>query len=103
MSDATYEDLRLYTLPKTDHPRLVEQRARTAKWALDCAPEVREELLGEGRLEGERSSLRRVLARRRLPLTAEDGARIDACTELATLERWLEQAVDAASTAEALR
>jgi hypothetical protein len=100
---AAHEDLRLYTIPKTDHPRLLEQRARTAEWALETSPETREKVLREGRLEEARSSLRRVLARRRLLLTAEDGARIDACTELATLERWVEQAVDAASTADALR
>jgi DNA-binding transcriptional ArsR family regulator len=64
----------------------------------------------QGRREGEkkgrvveaRNAVRRVLARRALPLDAEHAARIDACTDLATLERWLDQAVAAASTAEAL-
>jgi len=44
-----------------------------------------------------------VLARRKLPLTAEEEARIDACTNLPTLERWLDQAVEAKSAAEALQ
>jgi DNA-binding transcriptional ArsR family regulator len=64
----------------------------------------------QGRREGEkkgrvveaRNAVRRVLARRGLALDAEHAARIDACTDLATLERWLDQAVAAASTAEAL-
>jgi hypothetical protein len=107
MSDAALEDLRLYTIPKTDNPRLLEQRARTAKWALECAPEVREELVGEGRLEGQladaRSSLRDILDVRGLALSAEDEARIDACKELDTLRRWRKQAVLAASAADALR
>jgi hypothetical protein len=99
MSDAALEDLRFYTIPKTDHPRLLEQRARTAEWALECAPEVRDELLAQQA----RASLRRILARRKLLLTQEDEAQIDACADRATLERWLDQAVDAASAAEALR
>jgi hypothetical protein len=56
-----------------------------------------------GRLVEARSALRRVLARRKLALAAEDGARIDACTELATLERWHDQAIDAQSADDALR
>ena len=50
-----------------------------------------------------RGALRRVLARRKLTLSAEDEARIDACADLATLERWLDQAVDAPTAAEALK
>jgi hypothetical protein len=56
----------------------------------------------KGRLVGARNAVRRVLARRDLPVDAQDAARIDACTDLATLERWLDQAVAAASTTEAL-
>ena len=50
-----------------------------------------------------RSVLRRVLTRRKLATTAEDEARIDSCTDLATLERWLVEASTAADAAEALR
>jgi hypothetical protein len=52
---------------------------------------------------GERSALRRVLAVRKLVLSAEQERLIDACTDLATLGRWLDQAVFATSAAEALR
>jgi len=63
--------------------------------------------LEEGRQEGQlneaRAALRRVLATRKLALSAEQEAQIDACEELPRLERWLEQAVTAAGTEEALR
>jgi hypothetical protein len=51
----------------------------------------------------EQAALRRVLARRRLALTVDEEARIDGCQDAATLERWIEQAVDAASAADAFR
>ena len=56
-----------------------------------------------GRLVEARGALRRVLARRKLALSPEDDARIDAGADLAELERWHDQAVDAASAADALR
>src|SRR5262249_29811843 len=61
--------------------------------------------LGEdfGLEKGERSALRRVLAVRKLPLSTEQERQIEACTDLATLRRWHDQAVVAASTVEALR
>ena len=57
----------------------------------------------QGRLLEARAALRRVLARRVLALSTEDEARIEACADLATLERWLDQAVVVSSAAEALR
>ena len=56
-----------------------------------------------GRLEASRSALRRVFARRKLSLSPEMSARIDACADLAVLERWLEEAAVADSVEEALR
>jgi len=56
-----------------------------------------------GRLEEERATLRRVLALRKLELKADGEARINACTDLATLQRWLDQAVLAATAEEALQ
>jgi hypothetical protein len=44
-----------------------------------------------------------VLALRKLALDAEGEARIDACNDLSALRRWLDQAVLAGSTAEALQ
>lgn len=65
-------------------------------------PSYKEDLIGEGRLAEARSALRRVLVRRRFVLRPEEDARIDACRDLATLERWLDQAVTAGSVGEAL-
>jgi predicted transposase YdaD len=57
----------------------------------------------EGRLEEERATLRRVLALRKLGLNADGEARINACMDLATLQRWHDQAVLAATADEALQ
>ncbi len=57
----------------------------------------------EGKLEQARAALRRVLARRGLTLGPEDDARIEGCWNLATLERWLDRAITAASASEALQ
>jgi len=61
----------------------------------------------EGREEGgqahARATLRRVLSLRKLALSRQDEARIDTCTDLATLDRWIDQAMAAQSAAEALR
>jgi hypothetical protein len=78
-----------------------------AKVKAEVEAKVKAELAAEaaakGRVAEARSALRRVLARRKLALSAEEEARIDACNSLSTLERWLEQAVEAKSTAEALQ
>ena len=54
-------------------------------------------------LSAARGALRRILARRGIALRPEDSARIDACADLATLERWLEEAAVASRAEEALR
>jgi hypothetical protein len=51
--------------------------------------------------KGEQRALKRVLARH--GLTPAQVAQIDACTDLETLERWLDQSVTAATADEALR
>jgi hypothetical protein len=74
-----------------DFEQLVEQQTR--------------KLMDLGRTEGLRSgeqrALKRVLARR--GLTPAQAAQIDSCTDLETLERWLDQSVTAATADEALR
>ena len=64
--------------------------------------EGRKEGRDEGRLTQARVDLRRVLAVRDLTPSPTDEARIDACTDIATLERWHDQAVVARTAAEAL-
>jgi len=56
-----------------------------------------------GQLAASRAALRRVLGRRGLTLTPHQNARIEECSDLAMLERWLDQAIDAPSAAQALR
>src|SRR5262245_28341058 len=99
MSVAVYNDLIRFVLAEPEDDFMAERQKQTVRVFLDLAPEVTAEVVSKA----DRATLRRVLARRKLPLSAADQARIDACTDPATLERWLEQAVDAASTAEALR
>ncbi|WP_438027366.1 hypothetical protein [Sorangium sp. So ce233] len=55
-----------------------------------------------GRLVEARALLRRLLARR-FALGADELARIEACDDLATLERWLDQSLSAETAADALR
>jgi hypothetical protein len=56
-----------------------------------------------GRRAEERGTLRRVLALRKLAVSPEQDEQIGACTDLATLRRWLDQAIFALSAAEALQ
>ena len=68
---------------------------------------LRDEGRMEGRMEGEvlggRRLLRRVLAARQLVPNRAEAARIDACDDFSTTERWIEQAMTAQSVGEALR
>lgn len=61
----------------------------------------------EGREEGREAALRvairRVLARRSLPVSAMASAKLDTCSDCATLERWLDDAVVAASADDVVR
>ncbi|HEU4532874.1 MAG TPA: hypothetical protein VFS00_02105, partial [Polyangiaceae bacterium] len=63
--------------------------------------------LGQARVEGQlvqaRSVVRRVLAARKLKPSPADETKLDACADLATLDRWLEQALTAETAAEALK
>jgi hypothetical protein len=59
--------------------------------------------LKKGRRAEERGALRRVLALRKLAVSPEQEQQIDACTDLPTLRRWLDQAIFALSAAEALQ
>jgi hypothetical protein len=47
--------------------------------------------------------LRRVLAGRKLTPSKDDDGRINACTDLATLERWHDRAITATSISDVLR
>jgi hypothetical protein len=66
-----------------------------------------EEILDKGRNEGlllhARATLHHMLARRSLVRSSQDEARIAACTDVAVLDRWIDQALEAQSVADALR
>lgn len=107
MSDPVYKEMNGWLSAKSYSPMMRGRKERTARAILEGVPEVREELVDEGRNEGRlaeaRDALRRVLALRKLAPNSDDEARIEACTDLATLHRWHDQAIDAPSAAEALR
>lgn len=83
-------------------PELREQWHWLVDRIFELDPTVGEKIRDRGRHEEARKALRRVLARRNLVLSPQQDARIEACAELAVLERWLDQAVTAGSAEEAL-
>ena len=100
MEQANLEPVIIEDLVKFGEDRGYE-RGRLEGEALGRLDEQRATL--HRRLEEARVTLRRVLALRKLGLTADGEARIDACTDFATLQRWLDQAVLAATADEALQ
>jgi hypothetical protein len=57
----------------------------------------------EGRLEGTREALLRLMARAGIALTEDERARIEACTDAASLDRWLDNILGAKTAADVLR
>ena len=107
MSTSTAEELVNYIRKFADDPEIRDRQRWVTKLELKLDPELNEQVTGESRDEGHllglRTALRKVLTQRSLPLSAEDATRIDACNDLTTLERWIGQAIAAATTEEALR
>lgn len=103
MSQNAYEAFeRLLEMPP-DTPLMAERWRMALEHDLARSPEVREKIVAEARLAEVRADLRDVLDVRGLSLDAADSARIDACTDLAQIKRWLKLAVVAKTAAEALR
>jgi hypothetical protein len=105
MSMPTREEL-LWRFGKVDDPEIEARRQHILRVLLDASPETKQELIEQGIAAGQlsqaRAALRRVLVRRRLASSKDDDARIDACTDVATLERWHEQAFAATTVRDAL-
>ncbi len=105
MSTLAREEL-LWRFGKAEDPEVEARRQHILKVLLEASPETRQELIDEGRLEGRlteaRAALRRVLVHRQLTPSQDEDARIEACTDLATLERWNDRAVTAVSVSDAL-
>jgi len=101
MSMPTREEL-LRRFAPVDDPEIEARRQHILQVLLDMDPQTQQRLQLEGRLTEARAALRRVIARRQLSPSKDDDARIEACTDLATLERWHDQAVTAVSISDAL-
>jgi hypothetical protein len=109
MSMPTREEL-LRRFGPVEDPEIEARRQHILKVLLEQDPKMRQQLIDtgiekgllEGRLTEARVALRRVLARRQIMLSTDDEARIDACADLATLERWLDRAITAVSASDVL-
>ncbi|WP_242516716.1 hypothetical protein [Sorangium cellulosum] len=101
MSPWTREELER-RFARSDDPEIEARRQEILQTLLAHSPDVKRQIIGEGQLIEARAVLRRVLARRGLALTSTQEAQIDGCSDLATLERWHDQAVTASSAEEAL-
>ena len=79
--------------------------ARRAVEALMDIPNFRDRSAWykEGREQATRDAIARVLARRGLALDPSHQARLAECSDMVTLDQWLDEAVSAASAEEALR
>ena len=106
----TEEEFRRRFAPKED-PEDEARRLQVVRLMLDIVPSVKQELIEEGvekgiekgRLAEARAVLRLILEQRGLSLDPTQEARIDACNDLEYLQRWLRQAITAASGDEALK
>lgn len=109
MSMPTREEL-LWRLGPIGDPQIEARRQHILQVLLEQDPKTKQQLQREGQQEGRlaglligtRDSLRRVLAGRQLTPSKDDDARIEACTDLATLERWHDRAITAASISDVL-
>jgi len=72
-----------------------------AKWAEGKAEGLAEGL-AEGEVKAKREAVYRLLLRAGLAVTDDDRARIEACTDPATLDRWFDNVLGARSTADVL-
>jgi hypothetical protein len=117
------EEMRAYGLKRGETEEERERNRRTAKLVLLMAPEVRDEILLDGKMLGlkegkklgldegakagkveeARKAVERVLRRRGLAVSEAQAAQLAACHDLDTLERWLDLAITATSADEALR
>ena len=105
MSTLVRKDL-LWTFGKIEDPEIEAREQEIFEVLLEARPHRQQKLIEKGRLEGRlveaRAALRRVLVQRQLTPSQDEDARIEACTDLATLERWLDRAVTVASVSDAL-
>jgi hypothetical protein len=80
-------------------PEQVARRRALGQLILQSDPDLARPFEDKARLAAARSALRRVFARRGLVVSPADDARVEACTDVALLERWLDEAVVAKTAA----
>ncbi|MGK3995895.1 hypothetical protein [Sorangium sp. So ce1024] len=80
--------------------RLIDRGIREGE--LKGMREGRLEGVREGKLEGKRDTLLRLLARAGIVLGEDESARIQTCTDVATLDRWIENVLAAKTATEVL-
>jgi hypothetical protein len=97
MSMPTHQEL-LTRFGPADDPEIEARRQQILKALLEASPQTKQQLIGEGT----RDALRRVLAYRQLTPSKDEDARIEACTDLATLKRWFDRALTAVSVSDVL-
>jgi hypothetical protein len=105
MSAPAREDL-LWRFGKADDPEIEARRQHILQVLLEASPEAQQQLIDKGWLEGlaaARAALRRVLVHRQLTPSKDEEARIEACTDLATMARWQDRAFTAVSVSDALQ
>ena len=83
-----------------ERAKMAEQDARGALTI--ARQEGMEEGESRGKIEGKIEALLRLLARAGIALTEEERARIQACTDTAALDRWLDNVVGAKTAADVL-
>lgn len=71
--------------------RIMDQQAETRA----TFPPFAQKLIDRGKLEEKRETLLRLLTRAGIPFTEEDRARVEACAEPATLDRWVDNVLSA--------
>jgi flagellar biosynthesis/type III secretory pathway protein FliH len=103
----TAAELQAYEKARDEIRQVLEIAA--ARWAEGLAEgEIKGFAKGEtagvvkGKVEGKVEAILAVLAARGVPMSHEVRARISACTDAATLDRWIVRAVTAASAEEIL-
>ena len=87
-----------------ERAKMAEQDARGALAAAhqEGIEEGHKAGLAEGELKARRDTLLRLLMRAKIALTEDDRARIQACADAATLDRWVENVLGAKTAAEVL-
>ena len=66
------------------------------------SPRGHESGLTQGKIEGKRETLLRLLARAGIALTEDDRARSETCSVAATLDRWVDNVLGAKTAADVL-